>query len=488
MIAGFLHNRRARFLFALFTSAAVTLVYHYYVWREGASYRELIVVCAALIGSVIVFGGERGIRSGFILWVLTLALGYRTIMWTPDLSIHPAEVILWLLVACICVQRRLAASARLTLPIWIWLLLPFWVLAWWPLIRGGVPWDSMLNEFRNFLLLIPLLIVAPVVLLRQNYWRYLLLAFFLTGSCIALMGILEYWFPEVTGYFPAFVRDASPTITQEGFVRANFSFWGGPPATFICVLALPVAIVLATWWPRWPSRTAILGGVVLQILAIYIGGYRSIWLILIIQILITCVLRLKRQGAMVALLCLLFAVGGYELVPRTSERAWSGIAVLRGHPIDSSGRDRKNRAEGALNALIESPYGSGWSAAGWTHSDFLQVAVNLGVAGGLIFLGGYIFTLMRLGRRVLPLLRTKGEHGDLGLSLTLSFIAAGGLLAMEGVSVLPQLVLPVWFVWVLTEVWLRRSAEAPEWIEAVATPHSYQWANARLSASLKTNA
>ena len=28
---------------------------------------------------------------------------------------------------------------------------------------------------------------------------------------------------------------------------------------------------------------------------------------------------------------------------------------------------------------------------------------------------------------------------------------------MEGVEVLPQFVLPVWFVWVLVEVWLRQT-------------------------------
>ena len=60
-----------------------------------------------------------------------------------------------------------------------------------------------------------------------------------------------------------------------------------------------------------------------------------------------------------------------------------------------------------------------------------------------------------------------GEHGDLGFSLLLSFIAVGGLLGMEGVSVLPQLILPVWFIWVLVEVWLRQTADQPEVNEMV---------------------
>jgi hypothetical protein len=76
-----------------------------YAVGRGLSYRELIVALAALIGGVVVFGGERGIRFGFVLWALTLALGYRTLQYTKDLTIHPAELLLWLLFFCILSQR-----------------------------------------------------------------------------------------------------------------------------------------------------------------------------------------------------------------------------------------------------------------------------------------------------------------------------------------------------------------------------------------------
>src|SRR5207253_4881430 len=137
---------------------------------------------------------------------------------------------------------------------------------------------------------------------------------------------------------------------------------------------------------------------VLQLLAIYVGGYRSIWLLLLVQILAACLLGLKKQGAIVALLCLVVAVGGYQLVPNASERAMSGIAAIQGHPTDTSATGRQNRALGALSTTVESPFGTGWSAAGWVHSDFLQVAANLGIIAGLIFLGGYFHTLWRLMR------------------------------------------------------------------------------------------
>jgi hypothetical protein len=448
----------------------------FYADRQGLSYKELIVSLGALIVAVIIFGGERGIRFGLVLWVLTLALGYRTIEWTKDLRIHPSELLIWLLFVCICAQRQLRSSTRLSLPWWLWLLIPFFALAWWPLIFGDAPWDKMLNEFRDFLLLVPLIIVSSVVLERQSYWRHLLLAFFVASTWIALMGVVEYWFPGVEQLFPAFIHAAKAEVTADGFVRAQFSFWGGSQATFICVLALPGAILLATWWRGWLPRVAIVLAAALQILAIYVGGYRSIWLVLLIQVMAVFTLRVKKYGVAIALLVFFVAVGGYQFIPNTNERVSTAISALQGNPIDHSALDRKDRAIEALNATVESPLGRGWASAGWVHSDFLQVAANLGIIAGFIFLGGYLHTLLRIARRLPAWLRITGQ-GDLGLCLFLSFLGAGGLLALQGVEVLPQMALPVWFVWSLVDIRLRQTSEATELSYSYAPTNLYPATN-----------
>src|SRR6266542_1991026 len=461
----------ARFLIGTAVIVLGALAVEFYADKQGLSYKDIIVVLGALIAGVIIFGGERGIRFGLVLWVLTLALGYRTVEWTSNLRIHPSEILIWLLLACILVQRQLASSSRLSLPWWLWLLVPFWVLAWWPLIFGDAQWDKMLNEFRDFLLLVPLMIVALFVLQRDSYWRPLLLAFFLVGSWIALMGVTEYWFPEVTKLFPAFMKNAKPGVTDEGFIRGQFSFWGGSQATFICALALPCAIILARWWSRSLQRIAIIAASVLQMIAIYIGGYRSIWALLLVQGLMACLFGFKKHGVVIAALCLVVAVGGYQFIPKTDERVRSGIAALKGSPIDHSAQDRKDRALEALNVSIEAPFGSGWSSAGWVHSDFLQVTANLGLIAGLIFLVGYLYTLSRLARQTL--MRLRSTEGELGLTLLLIFVGAGGLLAFQGVEVLPQMALPVWFAWVLVEIWLRQSAAAKELAYSYAPANFY---------------
>jgi len=441
-----------------------------YMAQRGMSYTEMVVAFGAVILGVIVFSGEWGIQFGFVMWVLTLALGYRTVRWTSDLHIHPAEILLWVLLCSTCAQRQLIANSRLSLPLWIWLLVPFWVLAWWPLILGDAHWDRMLNEFRNFLLLIPLTIVATVVLQRRQNWRWLLLAFFGASTWIAALGILEFWFSGIAGFFPAFMSGTT-SGTIEGFERASFSFWGGPMATFVCALALPIAIVALRWWQATWQRFLIITSAIAQGIAIYIGGYRGIWLFVLIEILFACLLSLKRQRLSIAAVCLVLSVAGYQFVPETGQvRALSGIQALQGQPTDSSAKDRINRAQNAFEQMLAAPLGNGWSASGWVHSDFIQVGANLGLLGGLIFLGGYLYTLGRMFRRVVLQPRRDG-HEDLGVALFISYISVGGILATQGVEVLPQLVLPVWFIWILVEVWLSQPVAALDFCEVFPGAH-----------------
>ncbi len=67
------------------------------------TYKEIIVAAMILAGLPAVLLGTKGLRWGFMVWVLTFALGYRTFAVAPTLSIHPAELTLyglsmWLLV------------------------------------------------------------------------------------------------------------------------------------------------------------------------------------------------------------------------------------------------------------------------------------------------------------------------------------------------------------------------------------------------------
>lgn len=452
-------QRGPAWLFMLI-AVLLTVLIDVYVIDYGISYREVIVVSGVLAALLVFAMGDRGLKVGYVFLVLTFGLGYRTMHLTASVSVHPSELVLWGLFALPVLQPTSWRQRRTTtwLPSWLLLFIPFWIWAWLRGLSAGLQWDDMFNEFRNFLLLVPLFIVTQLVLSDRNNWRHVLLALYCVGTFIAGMGLVEYVFPGIKSVFSAFITQPEARETPERFARAIFSFWGAPAATFILVLSAPFAIVVWAWWSRSWQRALTILALVVQVLGIYIGGYRSMWFVLTAQILVFGVVRRK---PVVAVVCLLLPLlGTWLMSSQARERALSGIFLLGGNPqnIDTSGIKRWDRITTTLTDTWNQPLGSGWSAAGWVHSDFVQVAANLGILAGLLFAGAFLFTLFRVLRRVfVPCL---SDDHQLGLALLLSFIGGGAIMGMEGVEVLIQLVLPVWFVWVLVEVWLRQKPQA----------------------------
>jgi len=445
------------FIGSLIAIVIVVLI-GWYVGLHGLSYKAIIICLFGILGVVVVLAGNRGLFLGFVFWVWTLGLGYRAFPLNASLRIHPAEVGLWGLLALCVGQHSLRHGERLGfwLPRWLWLFIPFWLWGWVPGLWVGRPWGEMFAEFRNFLLLIPLFGIAVPVLSGTAYWRPVLLAFYATGTWIAVIGLLEYFWPGIEMYSMGFITNPLPVPTAgQGFLRARFSFWGGSVATFVCLLAAPLVVIVWHWWSGPWQRGIALLALTLQVTGIYIGGYRSVWFLMGIMF---TVWALMRWGAFVMPLSLIPVLGGYMLLPGSAqERVLSPLLILKGRPVDSSVATRWDRAVEALNVSLRHPWGEGWAGAGWVHSDFLQVAANLGVLAGLLFASAYLVTLLRLWRRVRSCPRGD-ENAPLGFALLLCFISVGGLLAVQSIVVLPQLVLPAWFVWVLAECWLRQSS------------------------------
>jgi hypothetical protein len=440
-------------LFALLLSGLVGR----YLILHGFSYREVILVLVALIGAVAVLAGKRGVRVGFILWVWTLGLGYRTVEVTSKLRIHPSEVLLWALLILLMVQWGILRREKLDvrLPRWLKVFILFGVWGWAMGFLYGRPWDDMVTHSRGFLLLLPLLVVTAALLSDETNWRPVLLSFHAVSTWVGGMGIAEYVFPGIQTLASGFFGDVSPTLTTEGFVRAEFSFFGGPTATFICVLAMPMAAILWHWWSSPLQRLFILLALGVQVVGIYIGGFRSAWLLLGLMFLLGILLR---RGPILAGLTFLPALTAYWLLPDPVQlRAYSLILALEGNPIDSSAAGRWDRTRDALEALLRRPWGHGWSQFGWVHNDFLAVTVQLGLLAGLLFAGAYLVTLWRMWSRVRQY-TSHDEQGALGFALLLSLVAVGGLLSTQPIAVLPQLALPVWLIWVLAEIWIQQQA------------------------------
>jgi hypothetical protein len=423
----------------------------YYLLR-GVSYRDVIVFLLACAG-VWTLTGRHGLQAGLAAWVCTLGLGYRTLPVTQVLRIHPAEIMLCGVVLLALREKPHAQQRAFKTPAWVWPFAGFWVWGWATGMQGERRWDEMFAEFRNFLLLLPLGFVVVSAVPRRDGWRWALTALFGVGTWISALGCLEYFFPGIQSYFPGFISAAAARPTMEGFQRATFSFWGGAAATLVVVVCTPFAFVMWRWYRQGWERALTLGAAAIQVLGVYVGGYRSMWLALGFEFAVWAVLT---HGPVWGASILASAAGGYRLLGHAAqERAHSVVKIVQGHPVDSSAITRLHRATDAWQTMWDKPLGLGWAGAGWVHSDFLQVGANLGILAGLLFAAAYGYTLARVLRQVWA--QGKAHRpSQLGMSLLLSFIAVGSILAMEGVEVLPQLVLPIWFVWALAEVWLQQ--------------------------------
>src|SRR5260221_8132300 len=99
---------------------------------EDLNYKYILVAVLALAGLAAFFLSSDRSRNGFLLFIATLGLGFRTVAIHGDLRVHPAEIALFLTWLLTLGQRRAAGNrpAGPALPRWLWLLLPFMALAW----------------------------------------------------------------------------------------------------------------------------------------------------------------------------------------------------------------------------------------------------------------------------------------------------------------------------------------------------------------------
>ncbi len=421
------------------------------------NYTIVIIATLAIAGSCIVASGRQGLRWGFLAWICSLALGYRTFPLTPAFKLHPSA----LLLVGLFLWLALTASSRVAtvwwVPGWVWAMAPFWYWGWILGQGADAQWDEMLSELQNFILFIPLFIVAATVLQKTRDWKSVILVFYVTATFVAALGLIEYFFPGIRGIFPQFVSNTDQYIGDDGFARAPFSFWGHPAATFLCAMAIPFAIPIWNWRPGHSGHVFTGLAFALLLGAVYLSGFRVLWLYVAAQLLVWLLLNRRYAFGIVAGVAAATAYG--TLPDATRLRVQSFFLALQGTPVETSGADHLNRLADALNAIRDYPLGMGWTVSGWVHSDFIQVAANLGVIPGLIFAGAFLWTVFRLF-----LLVRDREHParPLRLALLLSFITAGGIMSTQVICVLPQLACPVWLIWVLAMVAVRQQGKRVE--------------------------
>ena len=118
---------------------------------NDTSYKLVLFVVVGLAGVAAFIVGRRQARNGFLLFIATLGLGFRTLPLTHDFRIHPAEIALAIVLLCVFAKRpeKFARRKDGGLPWWLWAMMPLMVLAWLPRPDNWSPWDQQLAECVN---------------------------------------------------------------------------------------------------------------------------------------------------------------------------------------------------------------------------------------------------------------------------------------------------------------------------------------------------
>lgn len=440
----------------------LTLVLAYRVGSIGLSaitFQSLIVLTVVLIGIALLFLGWRGVKFSFLAWVGLIVLGYRR-LGIGGFQLHPMTVVMVgiavvtfaRITAIDRMPRSNAGTGDLKLPPPLLLFALFWVWGWLRGLANGYSPGQMLNEALNVALLLPIFFVVRYIFRREALWKPTLGMFYAAGSYIGLFGLLEYVIPGFSSIvpFPGFtVSSALPTVGFDGFARATFSFWGAAAAAFICFLSFPMVVPLWGMTRSHTGRALLLIGLALQLTAIYIGGYRSLW---VLTLLVGIILSLRTQGLRaIPLLGFGFVVVITVISPSAEARFQTLLAAVQGNYQDTSSIIRATRIDEAIDFIQRNPLGMGWNSVGWVFNDPLQIAGALGIFPCLIFLAWYGVTLVRAWT-----LSHRHFHDRIMGGLFGCLLAVGSLFMTEGITFMTHVALPCWLVWALATTRLEQ--------------------------------
>jgi len=418
----------------------------FYDARFGIGYREILFLFFLLVAVLFIIRIEKVLEIGVVAIVVSLIFGYRTFDVYQRINVHPAEFLIWAVFFLHLIRILLVKQERrrIQLPA----LISIWVVIWaWTGIntyfRGNTA-DLAIMEAKNYIILLPVFWLMACYLDDRRKWEILAKWFFISGVIIGTLGVLEFLFPSIGSVSGGFISGNTKFMSQQHFMRGNFSFFGAPTAVFINIISLPFAFIL---WKTGHRRIFIIIGIVIQIFSIYISGYRSIWLILSLQAILFAMFS---RNPYWIFLVLIISVVIYLHLPESAIERFESSFSFGSDMADHSLQSRQGRVMAGFYQMIKFPFGSGWGGLVYLHSDFSQIASNQGLPGLLIVI---LIVFSRFFKLTRELTRKLSEDSDgIATALFLCFLALIIQFAANGVMQLQQLAIPYLLILAMTEV------------------------------------
>ncbi len=418
--------------------------------------REMVILIFGFAMAILVLiPSKRVLKLGMVIWIVTFGLGWRTIHVTSILSIHPAVVLAVLLFVGTLIHDLLyRRHTDFSISIWIPLLTLFAFLGMLTAYDRGTPVDLILQESQVFLALIPAYYVIRWNVETQRDWENVARWLIVVAVYVSCLGLLDLVAPDVSRRLSGNESIDTVYMTTQGIGRAMFIFYGSPIAGFLIYMffGLTAHFFLTSLQHggivRWISALALLA----ELAGIYLCGYRGAYYALGVFLLVYAVILPRAKILLAA------GIAGLPLLPE--EFYLRVISLIDTRYADSSQFKRIDRATQAFDLVKQFPLtGVGFGGSGYVHSDFVQIAANLGVPALGIFLVWIASVMWRLFR----IARQANWIGEYAGALFATFCGLLVTFAGEGLIVLPQLMVPIWFMvsMALKLVDLHKQAEAP---------------------------
>ncbi len=424
--------------------------------------REVVILALIILMSLLLLiPSERVLRFGFTLWILTFAFGWRTVYLTPNLNIHPAEVLLVLLFFAMVGRAVIQKTTLdLSLPIVVPFFLLFGAFGIYVALSAGRVLDIVIEESKVFFAIPFVYYVVRWSIKSQQDWERAARWATAVAVYISCLGLLDYFFPSLSRALSA--REDIPTtfLSQSyqgaSFTRVGFVFFGNFAAGFVVFTFAGFSFYYVLRDLRTltdaPRRILMILFLALELGGIYLSGYRGLWYAVAFFIAVYTIFQRRALGLIAA---------GSLILPLLPIDFFNRFqSVFNTQFADSSQYDRIFRATRAYNMILQAPLtGVGWGGSGYVHSDFIQITANLGLFGIALFLlwiAGILWRLFYLTRRT----NWVKEYARILFASICGLLVS---LSGEGLIIFVQLIFPIWFLFAMSArlFELANQADAP---------------------------
>ena len=390
----------SKIVIPFFLVTLLSLFSGWIVAQYGIDFRYLLyVVLLIIVVALVALRKRTALQFGFVMWIWMFILGYRTIHLTSYFVLHPLIIFLVPLLLLLMFILKSESGVRIKLPGFLWVFSIFWIWGFIPGALQGLSWSDMIADALNFRFLIPLFGIVLYLSRDPGFWKYSMLAFLGAGAMISLLGAIEYSYPKLFQSIPGLVEtDIEGLQSFSGFTRASFAFWGETTVGILCALALPMVWALPHFYKgKFSAFIAIVLSAII-VFGVYISGTRDAWLMVLIASVFIAYFAFGWMGVPLS------AVFWFIASRFFTSQMWTlilsiSIPLVSAQVLDTSIQKRLIRQQDAFQLAIHNPFGVGWSGSGWVHGDFTQVAANLGILAGIVFLFWYLHTLYRAWKR-----------------------------------------------------------------------------------------